>query len=236
MNQFIKNYINFGETNISNLLLRDYRKLNINNDELVVILECKRFIDRGIEFPDVEIIADNMKTTSKEIYNTFNSLVNKGLLKIDSYKGSNDKIHSRCNFDPLYEKLLKITSSDVDHTSLKADSESTQSEIFNKIEVEFGRSLSPMELQTVNRWINEDHFKPKIILLALREAVIRQAFSLRYIDKILLNWQKKNLTTPGQVENELSMQRKHQKYSVINNDLNDDKGPDIPLFNLSNSE
>ena len=40
---------------------------------------------------------------------------------------------------------------------------------------------------------------PELIRLALREAVLNQAYSLKYIDRILLAWERKNITTKEQV-------------------------------------
>ena len=41
-----------------------------------------------------------------------------------------------------------------------------------------------------------------MIQFALREAVLNQAYSLNYIDRILLSWERKNITSKEQVEEE----------------------------------
>ena len=48
--------------------------------------------------------------------------------------------------------------------------------------------------------MEEDHYHPEILKLALREAVLNQAYSFNYIDRILLSWERKNLKTKQQVE------------------------------------
>ncbi|MCG4282719.1 DnaD domain-containing protein, partial [Lacticaseibacillus saniviri] len=74
------------------------------------------------------------------------------------------------------------------------------SSLFSMVEVEFGRPLSPIEQQTIRAWLEEDHYAPEMIQLALREAVLNQAYSLRYMDRVLINWEKRHLTTPQQVQ------------------------------------
>ena len=37
----------------------------------------------------------------------------------------------------------------------------------------------------IGQWLNTDHYSPELIRLALREAVLNQAYSLKYIDRIL---------------------------------------------------
>ena len=38
----------------------------------------------------------------------------------------------------------------------------------------------------IGQWLNTDHYSPELIRLALREAVLNQAYSLKYIDRIYL--------------------------------------------------
>lgn len=72
--------------------------------------------------------------------------------------------------------------------------------VFNAIEKEFGRPLSPIELETIGGWLDEDDYVPELVVLALREAVLNQAYSLKYMDKILLSWERKNIRTAVDVQ------------------------------------
>lgn len=49
-------------------------------------------------------------------------------------------------------------------------------------------------------WIDQDHHGIEIIKAALKEAVIAQKLSMRYIDRILFEWKKKKVTTLSDVE------------------------------------
>ena len=71
--------------------------------------------------------------------------------------------------------------------------------MYQLFEQEFGRPLSSIEFQRIGQWLEEDHYQPEILKLALREAVLNQAYSFNYVDRILLSW-KKNLRTKQQVE------------------------------------
>ena len=83
------------------------------------------------------------------------------------------------------------------------------SELYQNFEAEFGRPLSPMEYQRIGQWLEEDHYQVELIQLALREAVLNQAYSLNYIDRILLSWERKNIRTSEQVMDE-QKRRKRQ--------------------------
>lgn len=235
LENFASALLQAGETTINNLILTRYRALNMTNEELIVFLQYKRSLDRGIDFPDAEAVANVMGTTTADVYTQLDNLLKKDLLLIESKADETGKLRDRYDFSPLYQKLAALpdTLSGV-HTTTAAisapDSKSAREDVFNKIEVEFGRPLSPTELQTIARWFDEDHFKPELILIALREAVLNQAYSLRYIDRILLSWRQKNLTSAGQVENELSQRRTKQATPPTQSTP---KGPSIPLFKVS---
>lgn len=99
--------------------------------------------------------------------------------------------------------------------------------VFSSIEKEFGRGLSPIEMQTINFWIDEDGFIPEVILLALREAVLNQAYSLKYMQTILISWEKKNFKSANQIKEHLS------KFERNKQEIKDDvvELPEIPMYN-----
>ena len=67
-------------------------------------------------------------------------------------------------------------------------------------EQEFGRFLSPMECESITMWLDDDGHSVEIIRAALKEAVLAEKLSLRYIDRILFEWKKKNVKTLSDVE------------------------------------
>lgn len=67
--------------------------------------------------------------------------------------------------------------------------ESTMNPIFEIIENEFGRLLSPLEYEVINTW----DYPVDILKLAVSEASTSGNFNIKYIDKIIYNWKKKNI-------------------------------------------
>lgn len=65
-----------------------------------------------------------------------------------------------------------------------------------------------MELENINAWLDVDKHSPELIRAALKEAVLAGKLSLRYIDRILFEWKKKNFTTVKQVEQHAEQFRK----------------------------
>ena len=52
--------------------------------------------------------------------------------------------------------------------------------LFTIFEKEFGRPLSPMELETISGWVDADRYPDELILLALKEAVFAGKLHFRY--------------------------------------------------------
>ncbi len=102
------------------------------------------------------------------------------------------------DFLPMIEKLVQ--GQKISTTPVMSDGKSTRREIFQTIESEFGRPLTPMEMQTIGQWFDQDHFEPDLMLLAIQEAVANNARSLRYIETILINWQRDQIKTPAQAQ------------------------------------
>ena len=68
--------------------------------------------------------------------------------------------------------------------------------IFELIEKEFGRTISPLEVEKIREW----NYSYEIVKLAVKEAVIRNTFSIKYIDKIIYKWKKANVRTVKEAE------------------------------------
>ena len=66
------------------------------------------------------------------------------------------------------------------------------SDLFDLFEKEFGRTLSPMEYEIINSWV-ESKIDKGLIISALKEAVFNGVNNLRYIDNILYEWNKKGI-------------------------------------------
>lgn len=240
MDQLTAALINGGQTTIANVLLQHYREVGLTNAELLVYLQFKRLMDQGEVFPDANQVAQSLGETSNTVFQHLHEMLAKKLLTIESVTAADQKIHDRYNFDGLYEKLaLAIKkSAHADVEPAVADQENSRQKVFKSIETEFGRALSPMEMESISKWFDEDHYAPEIIALALREAVLRQVYNLTYMDRILLNWHKRNLTTAAQVEadkqrgieNRLNSAPKPQRQTGAN------AGPKIPLFKLGEDQ
>ncbi len=64
---------------------------------------------------------------------------------------------------------------------------------------EFGRTLSNTDFEIINAWI-ESGFSEELIEAALKEAVYNGALTLRYVDKVLYEWNRKGIKVPADIK------------------------------------
>lgn len=232
--------VNDGQTTIANALLAHYREIGVTNDELLVYLQFKRLIDQGNQFPDAAVIAKSLGESTNAVFQRLHEMLAKKLLTIESITADDQKIHDRYNFDGLYDKLAVALKKQPVSTqaSEQATSENSRQKVFRAIQTEFGRDLSPIEMENISKWFDEDHYEPEVIELALREAVLRQVYNLTYMDRILLNWQKRNLKTAAQVEAERqrSIEQRLNSAPQPQRQTGANAGPKIPLFKLGEDQ
>lgn len=99
------------------------------------------------------------------------------------------------SLDPLWEKLFSKEEIQ------EENSIDTIGTIFIVFEQEFGRPLSPFEIETINAWIDEDEITPALIKAGLRESVLMGKLNFKYIDRILREWKKKGIHSVDQARN-----------------------------------
>lgn len=191
-----KDIINAGTTSINNLILLHLQDLEMSSDEFLLYCNLKMFQEQQVFFPSTQQLMTNTGFSEGQIYQLVQSMIQKHFIKIDSQTVKGQKYQDYYDLSPIYQVLLgeRLNS----HTSANLNDIQT---LFQKIEVEFGRPLSPIEQQTIQAWIVDDHYSVPLIMLALKEAVLNQAYSLKYMDRILLNWEKNNIKTPEQLQN-----------------------------------
>ena len=97
------------------------------------------------------------------------------------------------------------------------EKEDAKEDIYFVFEKEFGRTLSSMDCEIINAWI-ENGFSEELILSALKEAVYNGATSLRYIDKVLYEWNRKGIKAPDDVKKMMEKEPEAPLYetSVMN--------------------
>ena len=183
-------------------LLQNYTSFGLNETELVLILQLLRFFKEKNYFPTPDAIADSLTISEKQCVDILRKLIQKDLLKIETKADVNGKITETYSFEPLMEKLYVAPSEQEDNNI---------GTIFILFEQEFGRPLSPFEIEMINTWLDVDKISPALIKAALRESVLMGKLNFKYIDRILREWQKKGIRSVEQARDASRRFHPHQK-------------------------
>ena len=161
---------------INPLILKNLKNLGLSLNEFLLLLY---FIN---EEPSLDLIKikDILGFNDEEILNIYSDLLNKGLIEVIVEKVDN-KVSETISLELFYDKLVL--------NGYKVEDNST--DVFSKFEREFGRTLSPIEYERINSWIGSG-VSNEMIVNALNEAVINGSPNVRYIDRIIYEWSKKN--------------------------------------------
>ncbi len=164
---------------IPNYFIRNYKNFDLSLDEFIMIIYLLNCNERLI-FNNKKI-SDELSIDQNEVLVTINNLVEKQYISIEMNK-VNGIIEEYISLDLFFEKINSyiINNNKID----------VSSDIYSKFEGEFGRTLSPVEYETISKWI-ESKISINLIEAALKEAILSGVNSIRYIDKILFEWNKK---------------------------------------------
>lgn len=166
---------------IPSVLFMNYKELKLDLKELLFLSFLMSY-DQIISFDPV-YFSNVLGFEVPEVMELISNLSNKKYIKLE-VKNSDGKIKEYIDITYLYEKL---TSMLIEGSSLN---EQEYSDIYKVIETELGRTLSPIEYETIARWINAN-VSEELIKEALKEAVLNGVRNLKYIDKIIYEWTKK---------------------------------------------
>ena len=99
--------------------------------------------------------------------------------------------------------------------------------IFDVVQKEFGRALSPIELEIMNEWLAKN-YSEELILYAVKEAILNNAKSLKYVQRILERLEREGIKTVSEAQkNSFRREEKEEKKRIELFDydwLNDDEG------------
>ena len=172
--------------------------LDINSFILLIYLLNGK---NGSSFNYKNIMKD-INLNEKELLDAISVLKCKKLLSIEMKKNDFGVLEELINissfYDIVFSKMLNESKNDID-----------RKDIYEEFEREFGRTLSPMEYEIISGWI-ESGISNDLILAALKETVFNGVNNVRYVDKILYEWNKKGIKNSSDIS-KIEKQKEDEK-------------------------
>ena len=196
------------------IFIKEALKENLSLNEFLLLL----YFDNSFDLVfDMKVIAKTLNMSEDQVLEAYSNLIKKKLIKVKAEKDGFGKVIERVCLDNFYNEI----KSDVK----KNESAKEKEDIFTIFESSFGRTLSAMDYEIINAWIDKG-FSEELVLAALKEAVYNGATNLRYIDKVLYEWNRKGYKTINDVNNRFKEDTYNDKLfetSVMNFDWLNEK-------------
>lgn len=192
-------------------------RLNLSMDEFMVMMYL--YNEGEIILFDLNKMGNELGININDLMNLIGLLNGKNLIEfkvIDNDKGIKEEYLSLENF---YNKVSLLLFDNVE------EKKEEQTNVFSMIEQEFGKILSPIEYEIIKAWL-ESNKSVELIQCALKESVMNGVRNLRYMDKILYEWEKKGIKNKSDVESHMNNRRKKEetkKIDVFDYDWLDDE-------------
>ena len=210
-----KNILDIMKTNnivIPSYLLKTYKKLNISEKELVFLSYLITFNDKVLF--DINKFSISTALSVPEIMELIDSLISKNIITMVTDKKETGMIREYLDISSLYDKIIVMILNESETESKET------STIYDVIEKEFGRCLSPIEYETIKGWL-DSNISEDLIKEALKEAILNGVNNLKYIDRILYEWNKKGYKKPSDVVKK--RQVKEEKIDLFDYDWLDEE-------------
>lgn len=199
-------------------LYKSYSKLNINLEEFIFLMYLYNQGEKIIFDPNT--IEEDLGIDIKNVMSIISKLTDNKLINLEVIKNDKNIMEEYISLENFYQKISMLIIDELNNQE-----EGEDSTIFQVIEEEFGRTLSPIEYEIVKAWIDSG-ISNELIKEALKEATFNGVSNLRYIDKILYEWNKKGIKNASDVEKNRSQykEKKEEKLEVFEyNWLEDDE-------------
>jgi len=179
-------------------LLKNYKTLNIEMDEFIFLMYLYNLGDKFLFDPNK--FSEDLGIDTTNIMNYISVLTDKKLIRVEVLKNDKNVMEEIVSLDDFYNKITCLTIGEI-----SKDKDTSDSNVFELIEKSFGRTLNSNEYEIIKAWL-DDNYSEELIKAALDEATKNNVSSIRYMDKILYEWNKKGINT---LEDVLNMKNKH---------------------------
>ena len=190
MKNKLNKFIGDGNVVIPLYILKCFKKMNLTMEEFVFLMYLYSKQDT-LDF-NPEKIANDLNIDIMEAMGYVSVLISKGYLTLEVLKNENGVLEEVINLENFYEKISTLLI----NTETKEEVES----IYSYIEKELKRPLNSIEIKTIEGWLT-NNIDSSLIKEAISLALASGVYNLKYVDKMLLNWQMQGIKNLDDLNN-----------------------------------
>lgn len=172
---FLKNNL----IDFEKLIIDKYSFLGLDEVEVIILVKLHKLLSTGKKF-SIDYISKNMTVSETIIRDKLVTLINNQFITLKLVDKS--EIYS---LDDTFKRLAELLEKE-EVDDIKNEINEDIKKIVSLLEKEFNKMLTPLELETVYKWINDDKFSYDKIYEAVLETLKYKKNSIQYVD-VLLN-------------------------------------------------
>lgn len=181
-------WIDEGIIDFSQLILRNFKNIGLNEAEAFVLIELHKQSKAGVTFLNPKKMVKNLSMTLEELLGVLDRLIQNKYLSMKMVKNENGKEAEVFDINDTVDKILKFNHQEMDDVIINQPKKyaTTEEELVDLIEKEFQKQLTPLEIEILRKWVAEDRYPLFDIKKAVLDAKKGNKNSLSYVDGILL--------------------------------------------------
>ncbi len=166
------------------VLIDNYKKIGLDEKDVSIILVVFSLKQKGVKLITPDIISLKMTLEFSEVDSKFTNLIKRGYLLLE------DENNFSISLQPLNKKLMDVFYENLKREEMSESYNKDLNQILVIFENEFGRPLSQFEVNSIKEWFEQGN-SISVIKEALNVATLAKVKTVRYIDKILLEWKRR---------------------------------------------
>ncbi|MFP4286895.1 MAG: DnaD domain protein [Candidatus Izemoplasmataceae bacterium] len=180
MKQLLKQLIDEKIVDYNMLVLKYYHHFDLSEKEAIALMKLNSLLQKKQEVIKPEKFQKWLSLDKKETEALLMSLMNKGYLKIKLIDHLG-KSQETFDIDFFLTKIIDLFNKKHDETML-----SITQEYVSFLEDALQTSLSPLDIEIITKWIDEDHYSLNLVKEATLKALKFKYPNVKKIDSLLL--------------------------------------------------
>ena len=173
-----------GFTAIPNILLKVYKHIGISDFQMLLLIQLIRFhVEEREYYPTPQMLARVMEAEPARLEHELKDLLDKEIISVSEFYDCDRRVIFRgYDFEPLFSKISDIWAAirarEIEESKKLLNSQEFAQDMFDSkvtglidcFEKEFGRPLSPIEVEQIEQWAAWTDVS--LVMEALRRAVL----------------------------------------------------------------
>lgn len=195
----IKKLIEEDIIDFDKMLLMNYKSIGLSEVEAFLLIELHRQKKEGNTFISPSKLIKKLTIKEDRLLTLLDGLIKRKYLAIRLVKGVDGKETEDFSLDNTISKLIDVYKIKIKQEIIETNKtyDSIEEEIVDLLETQFQKQLKPLEIELIQKWVNEDNYSVDDIKQATLDSIKSNKTTLSYVDSVLLKraLNKKKSTT-----------------------------------------